>query len=547
MASLRRSSAGGDATDESRVREVDRRYGAVLLAIISALIAGVLISHRLTTNGLRYDEGFSISTSWRSWTSLASLTIEKETNGFLYAALLKVWMVGGSSTSWLRLFSALAFAVSVGLVTWTAARTVGRTGAVFTAALFLLNGTAVEFGQYIRFYALVMGIAAASMAAFLAEIGRPRRATLLAWGVCSAALVSTHVVATCLVVSQVMSLFLLAPGHRQFVRRLLAVLPAAGIGLASAALVMTHDEGQEINQKLSAKAIADVVYSLSGSGGARGLLGYIAIGALAIVGLVSVLRSGGSSWPRSANRVVTDQGVQAYRVMLLAPWINVVVGVLLMMLGSLVTNVMVGRYTAFMIPSVAIALGTGAAYFVRPLFSEPDQSSRVMAGVALPPASSPPWSGGRSVRAALAAVIVAVGGFGAAIGWSQWRSEPRVDWRPVADLLVAKSTKADGVLFANDSMRLYFEFEHRRNPLRLQLEPVFPAGQWGAFGTGDHVYEPFTRTDVARGLVEHQRLWLVVETGLLDDPRVADVVATYRPTLVGTFDETATVFLLERG
>ncbi len=546
MASVRRSSPGDNVTDDNRYGEIDRRYGAVLMAVISALIASWVIAHRLTTTGLRDDEGFSISTSWRSWGSLARLTFDKETNGFLYAVLLKVWMLGGTSTNWLRMLSALAFVVAAGLVTWTAARIVGRTGAACTAALFLLSGTAVEFGQYIRFYALVMAIAAASMAAFLAEVGRPRRVTLLAWGLCLAALVSTHLVAACLVVAQLLSLFLLESGQRQLKRRIAAVIPSLAIATVSAVLVMSHDEGQDINQQLGSAAVADVLYSLSGSGGARGLLGYVVLASLSIAGLASVLRSGGLLWPRTASRVVADQGVRAYRLMLLAPWVNVIVGVTMMTVGSLVTNVMVGRYTAFMIPSVAVGLGTGVAYFVRPLFLKPDHPSRSVAGVALPPASSPPWSGSRTARAALAAVMLSVGGVSALSGWTQWRDEARIDWQPVIALVASQSTNADGVLFANDSMRLYFEVEHRRHPDRLAARPLFPTGDWGTFGTGDQTYEPFTVTDVEAALLEHERLWLVVEAGLLSDPRVAAVVAAFRPTLVGAFDETATVFLLVR-
>jgi hypothetical protein len=104
------------------------------------------------------------------------------------------------------------------------------------------------------------------------------------------------------------------------------------------------------------------------------------------------------------------------------------------------------------------------------------------------------------------------------------------------------------VLFANDSMRLYFEYYLRRDPGLALPTPEFPKAPWGEFTTGDHEYVSFDVDDVRRSVELHDETWLVVETGLLEHPEPAlqRVLDTFQPTVVEMFPRTAVVFRISR-
>lgn len=68
-------------------------------------ILGFLELFRIGRWSLWADEAFSISTSDRSWESLAKLTYRSEATGSLYAVVLRLWLHIGRSEAWLRSFS----------------------------------------------------------------------------------------------------------------------------------------------------------------------------------------------------------------------------------------------------------------------------------------------------------------------------------------------------------------------------------------------------------------------------------------------------------
>ncbi len=529
--------------------QVDRWYSAVVVASLSAVVSALIVFQRLSSTGLRDDEAFTISTSWRSWKSFVDLTFSDETNGFFYAALLKIWMaIGGTSVSWLRLPSAISFIVTVALVSWMAGRLVGRTAGLISAAVIIFGGTALEFGQYIRFYAPVMALAAGSMVAWVSEIGRPRRSSLMAWAGISMALVACHMVAGALIAGQLAAIMLVEKDRRRWARRVGAMVPAVLLAGVVAVLVSRHDEGQAINQPLGKAAVADVLYALSGSGRAFGLVGYGLLGLVAAVGTVRAVIAKTPLGPRDAARLPHRTDVETYRAMLLAPWVIVVVGFALMLGASVFTNVTVGRYTAFMVPAVAAALGCGIAMVVTSMVGTSSVPHRAVAGVALPRATQSPWSARQTVASLVIVPTLIVGSIGATSGWRRWRDSARVDWAPVVQLVSVRSRPTDSVLFANDSMRLYFEYYRRKDPSLPLPSPGFPSGPWGGFTTGDHRYVPFGVDDVERALTQHQQVWLVVETGLLEDDnaQVRAVLERFHPSVVRTFPRTAVVFLVQR-
>lgn len=551
MLSIRREAASGSTDDQ-------RRRPAMMVAGLAGLVAAWVITRDIARFGLHDDEAFSISTSWRSWSSLGRLSFESETNGFLYAAGLKIWMIGGTSPGWLRVPSALGVVVAVAIISWLATRLVNRTAGLISGSVLIFNGSAFEFGQYIRFYAPVMMLAAASIAAWTADIGRPRRSTLSIWAMCSIAMVSSHIISACLVVGQLVALFMLAKPDRQLRRRATAMIPAGIVGLFAAYLVSSHAEGQEINQPLSARAVADVAYSLSGSGGWKALTAYGVVGLLAVTATVSMTcrrpnehvsaddaADGSADSPADA---MAERRLIQFRAMVAAPWIVLLVGLGMLTVASLFTNAMVGRYTAFLLPAVALGLGNGIGLALHSQTPGTVVPVRSLAGVALPKATRPPWGARQLVTCLGILLIVVFGSTSGTRGWRLARTEQRTDWSSVVNTLASQTRPEDGVLFANDSVRLFFEYEKRRRTDLVLPSPRFPSVPWGAFGTGDHRYVPFDVADVEAAWRSHDRLWLVIETPLLEKSpaSIAEVFDRFHPTLIDSPNRTAVIYRLDR-
>ena len=140
---------------------------------------------------------------------------------------------------------------------------------------------------------------------------------------------------------------------------------------------------------------------------------------------------------------------------------------------------------------------------------------------------------------------------GAASGAIDWTlRNDRTDWRPVVRTLMDQATRDDAVLFANDSTRLFVEYELRRSPDRVAQapEPVFPPQAWGLFRTGDQKYAPFSPGQVEAALSSHERVWLVVEQPLVEAPlpELVTVLARHHPSQQTMFDQTGSLYLLER-
>jgi hypothetical protein len=547
MLSVPREASSGSADDQ-------RRRPAMMVAGLSGLIATWVMTRNIARFGLRDDEAFSISTSWRSWSSLGRLSLESETNGFLYAVGLKIWMIGGMSPGWLRVPSAAAVVIAVAIIAWLSTRLVNRTAGLISGAVLIFNGSAFGFGQYIRFYAPVMMLAAVSIAAWTADIGRPRRSTLSIWAVCSIAIVSSHIISACLVVGQLVALFMLSKPDRQWRRRTTAMIPAGMIGVVTAYLVSSHAEGQEINLPLGTRAIADVAYSLSGSGGWKALTAYGVVGLLALTATASMTcgrpnaHSSSDGGADGGADVLAHRRLIQFRAMVAAPWIIILVGLTMLSVASLFTNAMVGRYTAFLLPAVALGLGNGIGLALHSQTPGTVVPVRSLAGVALPRATRPPWGARQLVTCLGMLLIIGFGSTSGTRGWRLARTEQRTDWSSVVNTLASQTRPEDGVLFANDSIRLFFEYEKRRRTDLILPSPRFPSVPWGAFGTGDHRYVPFDVADVEAAWQRSDRLWLVIETPLLENnsASINRVFDRFHPTLIDSPNRTAVIYRLDR-
>ncbi len=514
-----------------------------------ALFASFIVLYRIGSFGLWSDEAFSVSTSLRPWGDLARLSLQQETNGVLYAFFLKVWAYAGTSETWFRLPSALCFVASVFLTYVLGRRIHGQAAGAIAGGLVAVHGSFLQFGQNVRFYAPVVTAGLGFMVFVHRSLSSRSRRSMLPVAVLAVVLPLLHLVAATLIVAALV-IFLIddfsnrpasesprsliaAPSLR---RKIAALVPGLLLACVVAALVSSRDEGQSINLPLGRESIAEVLLTLTGSGGTFGLAGYGLLLATSLATLFPVWKARTAAGGRFVD--------------VLLPWVAMVVTAVCVLAGSVVTTLMVGRYVLFLVPYLALAAAIGIVGAARLIDTSADHSIRRLGGMTLPTASPQPWGAARLVTVGTLCAAMLVGVIGAASGAVAWTLQnDRPDWRPLARTLLDRATTEDVVLFANDSTRLFVEFELKRFPARLSQapKPLYPSGAWGSFRTGDQKYLPFSPGQVDAALRGHRRVWLVVEQPLVEEPlpELVTVLARHRPTQQTMFDNTGSLYLLE--
>ncbi len=481
------------------------------------LLSGVVLMTRLGNHSVWGDEGFSISTSRRPFGELLRLSVETETTGAPYALLLHVWMKLGDSETALRSLSALLVLCAVAVVGWIANRlggpVLGGRRAVIAMGLFGLHGTVVEYGQSIRFYALVLLVGAVSMAAFVADVERPGRLALTVWAVASVLLPACHLLASPVIGAQFLALLLLDAPRRRWRRRLPVFVAAGAMAAVVLSLVHGRDEGQDL-VTFGLGALKEVALSLSGTGGIPALVVVAGGAAIATHAL----------WLDLHDPTVAADPLTRFRLLLPVLWLAVPVVTLALL--SLVQPAFLGRYLLVTVPGLMLLLAAAVDSLLQ-------RSGRLVGALFL------------------AAMISAL-----SIGGIRWLSGQRGDmWRAIACEVREGARRGDAILFANDSVRLYFEYE-RTQPRpgcesgaadAAEPVPVFPSMPWGEYGTGDHVYEPFRGDDVRRALADHPRAWLVIERGIDLEASIGAPVSSFGEVeRDGWVNDTARLVLVRR-
>lgn len=470
------------------------------LALVNALVG-------IGSPSVARDEGFSISTSLRSWSSLVDLSVHTETNAWLYAFVLKAWSALGTSPAMLRVPSALAFAVTVALSALVARRLFGDRVGMLTGALAAVNGSLLMFANQIRGYSFAVAFALGATLVFLAEVRRPTRVTLVGWValVVLAAQCQLHTFAV--VVPHLLALVALPPGERRWGRRIGAVAVGGAVVAPVAWAISNNEEGQGLFS-LRLGVFRDVLYTFSGRGGVVGVLTF----AVAGVVLLALLRS---SWRGPA-------GGERFAATLVAAWI-VVPFVALLLASVVLQPTLIGRYLLHCVPAMAMVLA-----------------------VAIDRALVAGW---RRPAAVAAIVLLAVGGARGSLSWHvDSHTEP---WDRVAASVFSQARADDRLVLANDSLRLFFEYERtRQGATPVGPAPGYPAQPWGRYGTGDQRYLSPTTAELEAVAAGAPRLWVVVGHDHVDtavmEQRLAALDGTFRLVERRTFPNDIDVLLYER-
>jgi mannosyltransferase len=180
--------------------------------------------------------------------------IWKDGHGFVYFALLKVWIQLGDSEFILRSLSVLLGTLAVCLVYMVGVTLLNRRAAVFATAIFATSPFLIWYSQEVRYITLVLATTLLSMFAFCRLFSRPSLGCWLTYG--SMTVLAFFSFLSTLLLSLVQGLYLLAsPSRHAFMRKWIACQLVLVVVFAFwffnathfvRAMIEAKDRGQEI-------------------------------------------------------------------------------------------------------------------------------------------------------------------------------------------------------------------------------------------------------------------------------------------------------------
>jgi mannosyltransferase len=189
---------------------VAREHVKILLPLLSVYV--ILAFYGIDRQSLWEDEYNSL---WR--VTASRYPIWKDGHGFLYFALLNLWIHLGTSELVLRSLSVLLGALAVGLTYVVGIVLLGRRAAVVGTWLIATSPFLIWYSQEARYITLVLVATLLSMYAFHRLISRPSSAWWIAYG--AATLVALFSFLSTLLLLVVQGLYLLGCPSRRFLLR----------------------------------------------------------------------------------------------------------------------------------------------------------------------------------------------------------------------------------------------------------------------------------------------------------------------------------------
>jgi mannosyltransferase len=460
----------------------------VVIAVLVLLPIALVL--RIGRWSLWADEAFSVSTSNRSWESLAKLTYKSEATGVIYAAVLRQWLQVDMSVAWMRGLSVVCVVLCVPLLFGVGRRLFNETAAAASVVMFGANATVLRYGQHIRFYSLVLLLALLTTYGFVRDVCAETKAARwrAAWSVSAALLVATHLLAVPLLVALGFARLFAEPSRRRIIGTALGLVPSGITALVVAYLVTRRDEGQSLVTFHPIRTLSDVVQSMAGT---PGVLGTIFV----VIGIAGLMFCSRLPFLARQNRF---------------PFALVVAGVLiptlLLYFTSWVRPSLLGRYVLYSVPFLCLLAGAMVAELL-------NQVADASADGAV--------ANGNVGKLRLAGALASIGAIliGSLFGISRWHRGVEVaDWKTLAAEVFENSEPGDAIVFANDSNRLFFEYYRPLKGPRAALMPVplFPIEPWGGFETGKQQYRVFPPAVIENAKDTRRRLWVVVEAGLVE-------------------------------
>ncbi len=438
------------------------------VAVLATVLAGALSLFHLGHKSFWLDEGYSIGHARMPWSEFWTVLTQREPNGALHALVLFPWIRVSDAEWWLRLPSALALTASVPVLYLLGRRLFGERVGATAALLLAVNGFALQFGQEVRAYALVMFVGTLSTLLFVAFVQDGRKGQWWAWVAVSILLPWAHLFGWLVLGAQGTAALLRGRSLRRPVAGLVAGFALIGAlgGIVLVLIATGESSGQaEGIPGVTVVRFVGVYARVAGNAGIPLLAVFMALGAYVAWVYGRPLVTGRPYRPTEAE----------WGVLLLAAWLA--------------------------LPTVAIALLSpvqplfGARYFI---ILVPAAATLLALGIHTVPAG---WA--RRCTAVVVGALVVAG----AVGW--YVRPPADDIRGVARTVAADARTGDAIVFLPWFEQLPFDaYALRDARIDDDVRPLWPDARWGHF-VPDHPDHP-TKAEVDEAVTGTDRLWLVV-------------------------------------
>jgi len=403
----------------------------LLLALLTIAAAWLRLAH-LGSKSLWLDEGATVTLARTSWSHFAWVWWHGEANlQTVYFLLMRAWVLGGQSETWLRLPSALFGIASVPML-YIVGRKLAPAGAALAAAALLAFSPAhVYYSQEARSYSLTIFLVLLSSYYFVRSVehGQPR--DWLRWTVVGILAFYSHDFAALVLVAQASSLLFRKISPVTWKRVILCgmvMLVAALPGLT----YVFRASPENLHFIWMPRATPKKLWHLVNFFGGSGVKSYLAL-ALWVAGLVAITRT---------RRRDPDA---FWHGMLIVSW-----GLLPAFITALVSlrhPIFMQRYLIFSLPAMLLLAGAGG-FVLR--------------------------------RMHIGAILVVALCTMSAIAVVKGYHKPREDWRSASHAILAAAQPGDAVVFfpfyTRTMLDYYRDRDEQASPRLHVFAPQFYGG-----------------------------------------------------------------------
>jgi mannosyltransferase len=450
------------------------------------LVAQVAVGAVVATAGIGdasfwLDESASASVAARSFGGIFEVLGHTDANMGLYYLLLHVWMWGGDSESWIRLFSALCMVATIPVTALLGRRLFGDVVGIVAGFVLALSPYALHYAQQARGYALALLLTTVATWLFVEAAERRQRALYAGYAVASVLAVYANAFSALVILAHALSLLVFPELER--VRRDFAIAFAAIVlAIAPLAVWVTFTAGGQVAW-IGGLTISGIWQNIRDLVGGPTPVQGIARGSLLLIGLVAL-------WRSRAIRI-NDAAGWRWRSTLVTLWL--LLPPLFLIAISVIKPVLDERYLIGIASAIAILVGVGLRALV--------PRSRVLAPAAV-------------------AVFIALAVF------ARPDIDPTVneDLSGAADLIASESRPGDGIAYSPDWARVGLDWDLRKRAGERPLPVDFTVSPDGRpEQVGDLWARELPPEEVAQRLQRYTRVWLI---GYPDSERNR----RYRPT-----------------
>lgn len=218
--------AAGPGTDEDTPPgDYSGRRMPVAIALAASLLCALLVAHRIGEHGFWFDEGSTIGTVSRPVGDALWRIFHWELNQSPYHLLALGWLRLVEGEGAMRALSAAFAVVSVPLAFVVGHRVVGARAAAIGALLLAVHPFAVQWGQQLRGYSLLVALTLVSTWLLVRLVERPGTGRAAAYGVVAALSLYAQMFSALVVAAHALAVALCV---RPLPRRALFVAAAAG-------------------------------------------------------------------------------------------------------------------------------------------------------------------------------------------------------------------------------------------------------------------------------------------------------------------------------